>query len=73
LGSKRSFSPMFSQLVKTVRENEPQVFIPGAQSPLVPLSGSAALPRYTMVACEPDYLLPGTVSNRYPRLSTVPP
>ena len=34
LGSKRSFSPMFSQLVKTVRENEPQVFIPGAQSPL---------------------------------------
>ena len=25
---------MFSQLVKTVRENEPQVFIPGAQSPL---------------------------------------
>jgi hypothetical protein len=34
LGSKRSFSPMFSQLVKTVHENEPQVFIPGAQSPV---------------------------------------
>ena len=47
---------MFSQLVKTVRENEPQVFIPGAQSSVVPLSGSAALLSLRSVPCEPDCL-----------------
>ena len=56
LGSKRSFSPKFSQLVKTVRENKPQIFIPGAQSPVVPQSGSAALLFLWSLACEPDCL-----------------
>ena len=51
---------MFSQLVKTVRENEPQVFIPGAQSPVArcraqlhsfPFGQSLASPTAYAVAC----------------------